>query len=192
MTALTTRLTASHHPAADGALVTRAGREGLLVLAFSVWPESTQDTLPALPGFIESTFSPLVAEVAARCLRRYCGQRPTDAVAGRRTALVLLSPLGDIASARRVAHAVATGGRVGPLMFFQSVPNAVGGHVAARWGLTGPLLCLSEGPDGLSAAALLLDDGDADEALVILAEQSPVDSGPDRAEAVLVTREPAR
>ena len=35
------------------------------------------------------------------------------------------------------------GDRVGPLLFFQSVPNAVAGHVAARWGLTGPVVCLS-------------------------------------------------
>jgi hypothetical protein len=167
-------------------LVRAAAGHGLRVLARGHWPESTSDALPALPGFVDSSFSPLVAEAASRCLRRYCGGRPADVARGRRTALVILTPLGDIVGARRVAAAVDRGARVGPLMFFQSVPNAVGGHIATRWGLAGPLLCLSESVTGLSAARLLLDDGDADEALVILAEQSTVDAEPDRAEAVLV------
>lgn len=82
-------------------------------------------------------------------------------------------------------------------MFFQSNPNAVLGHIAARWGLTGPVVAISPAravpgqvpSDALDLAALLLADGDADQVLVIAAE--PGDDGPGEAAghavAVLVT-----
>ena len=51
------------------------------------------------------------------------------------------------------------------------MPNSVAGHVAARWGLRGPVVCLSPAgdarADGLAQARLLIDDGDADEVLVV-------------------------
>ncbi len=85
-----------------------------------------------------------------------------------------------------------------PLLFFQSNPNAVLGHIAARWQLTGPVVAVSPDgaapgevpPDALELAELLLADGDADQVLVIAAEQT--DPGEahaplaDRAVAVLV------
>src|SRR5256714_373807 len=102
---------------------------------------------------------------ADRCRR---GGRP----AGPRTAIVIASPLGDVASAVHVADAVDHRTRVGPLLFYQSVPNAVAGHVAARFGLAGPVVCTSPVgdplADGLATADLLLDDGDCDEALVVV------------------------
>ncbi|WP_344137591.1 beta-ketoacyl synthase chain length factor [Luedemannella flava] len=162
-----------------GALVDAAQDAGLAVHAGAAWPAGDGDTLPALAGFVESTFSPLVAEVAARCLA-VAGRASADAP--DRTALVLLSPLGDVTTASHLARAVDRGERVGPLLFFQSVPNAVAGHVAARWGLRGPVVCLSADARGVREAALLIADGDADSALVIVAEQGPAD----RAAAVLV------
>ncbi|WP_344077867.1 beta-ketoacyl synthase chain length factor [Luedemannella helvata] len=157
-----------------------AHEAGLTVRSAAAWPAGPDDALPSLPGFVDSTFSPLVAAVAARCLSH---REPADP-----TALVLLSPLGDVATAVHLAHAVDHGERVGPLLFFQSVPNAVAGHVAARWGLRGPVVCLSADASGLAAAALLLADGDADAALVIVADQAPPGSAAtDRAAAVLVT-----
>jgi hypothetical protein len=160
---------------------------GLRVRARAGWPERADDTTTPVAGFIESSFSPLVAEVAERCLRLAFGQPPVDPRRGERIAIVLLSRLGDVASAVRVARTVDSGGRVSPLQFFQSVPNSVAGHIAARWGLAGPLVCLGSDVDGLSVAALLIEDGDADEALVIRAEQATVDGRPDSAEALLVT-----
>ncbi|MFF1797620.1 beta-ketoacyl synthase N-terminal-like domain-containing protein, partial [Kitasatospora sp. NPDC058263] len=85
--------------------------------------------------------------------------------------------------------------RVPPLLFFQSNPNAVLGHIAARWGLTGPVVSISPADsvpglvpqDALDLAALLLADGDADQVLVIAAEQAASAGGTDRAAAVLVT-----
>jgi hypothetical protein len=138
---------------------------GLRVRAEACWPESEHDDIPpALPGFIVSGFSPIAAEAAARCLSR----READAPV---TAVLIATSHGDRQSADHVARTVAEGGLLGPLLFFQSVPNAVAGHIAARWNLTGPVVCLADAASAREAAALLIEDGDADEALVIEIEQ---------------------
>lgn len=161
------------------------------VLTEAAWPEPGDDAPPPVPGFVHSDFSPLVAAVAERCLSRAYGQRP--APDGGRTAVVLVTTDGDRASAAYVHKTVAAGGRPGPLFFFQSVPNSVAGHVAARWGLGGPVVCLAPTgdprQDGTAEADLLLHDGDADTVLLILIAQAPDDGGaqdPDRARAVAV------
>ena len=138
-------------------------------------------------GFVYSGFAPVVVAVAERCLTQHHGAGPLPT--GNRTAVVLVSASGDRASAEHVRATVADGGRIGPLFFFQSVPNSVAGHVAARWGLDGPVVCLSPTgdprADGTAEAELLLYDGDADEALLILVEQAP-DGTPTEAVAVLL------
>jgi hypothetical protein len=103
------------------------------------------------------------------------------------TAIVLVTALGDVTSAARVAAAVDAGKRVAPLLFFQSVPNAVAGYLAARWHLTGPVVCVSETGAAVDAAALLLDDADADEALIVRADLGVTGGARDRAAAILVT-----
>lgn len=142
---------------------------------------------PPVPGFVHSDFAAVVAAVADRCLSRRYGEGPLPA--GNRTAVVLVSASGDRASAEHVRATVAAGGRVGPLFFFQSVPNSIAGHVAARWGLDGPVVCLSPTgephADGTAGAELLLYDGDADQALLVLIEQAP-DGAPTTAVAVLL------
>lgn len=142
-------------------------------------------TQPPLPGFVVSSFSPLVAAAAEKCLAARYGSPPADA--GPRTAVVLVSGSGDTQLADHIANAVDTGTRIGPLLFFQAVPNSVAGHVAARWGLRGPVACLcpvAEGQagaqaEGLAYARLLIEDGDADQVLV-------VEVAPTSAHAVLV------
>ncbi|MEV4120207.1 beta-ketoacyl synthase chain length factor [Micromonospora sp. NPDC049645] len=135
---------------------------------------------------MHSDFAPVVVAVAQRCLLRRYGS--TGVPAGVRTGIVLVSASGDLASAQYVRASVETGGRVGPLFFFQSVPNSVAGYVAARWGLRGPVVCLSPTgdpyADGVAEADLLRDDGDADEVLLILIEQAP--DRPTEAVAVLL------
>jgi hypothetical protein len=191
---------------------------GLRVLSYARWPESDDDVLPPIPGFIVSSFNPLVAEVADRCLNRRTtpatahvpgvptesgsGDGTADDTAGvtapKRTALLLASVGGDRATAQAIAEAVRTGRRVPPLLFFQSNPNAVLGHIAARRRLTGPVVCVSPPPggaggitaDALAEADWLLRDGDADEVLLIAAEQGARPGEGDRAEAVLVDRRP--
>lgn len=160
----------------------------LAVLARAVWPEADQDPLPGLAGFNLSSFSPLVAELAERCLRRYFGSPPADRRRAEQTAIVLASMTGDVATAVAVAQAVDQGRSVPPLLFYQSNPNAVAGYVAARWGLAGPVVCTIPArrglTDALDVAALLTEGGDAAAALVILADQRR--EGGDTGTALLV------
>ncbi|MFI0897417.1 beta-ketoacyl synthase chain length factor [Streptomyces sp. NPDC020983] len=165
-----------------GELALRAREYGLRVLAGAGWPEGAGDREPpVLPGFVGSSFSPLAAEVARRCL----GRRPGGPVAC--TGLVVVSTLGDLQGAVRLAEAVDTGGAPGPLAFFQAVPNAVAGHVAARWGLSGPVVSVADGTAGMEVAALLVEDGDADEVLLIRVDQAATAGARDRAAAVLLS-----
>jgi hypothetical protein len=161
-----------------------AAAAGLTVSASAAWPQTDADgEVPALAGFIESNFSPLLAEVAARALR----SRAQPQAASKVTAIVMVTALGDVTSAARVAAAVDAGQRVPPLLFFQSVPNAVAGYLAVRWHLTGPVVCVSGTRAGLDVAALLIDDADADEVLVVRVDLAVTGGGRDCAAAILVT-----
>jgi hypothetical protein len=160
-----------------------AAGAGLTVSSSASWPETGADAVVTpLAGFIESNFSPLLAEVAGRALRG----RAVPPAPGQVTAVVMVSALGDVTTAARVATAVDAGRRVSPLLFFQSVPNAVAGYLAARWHLTGPVVCVSGPGAGLDVAALLIDDADADDVLVVRVDLA-VTGGGDHAAAILVT-----
>ncbi|GIH06768.1 hypothetical protein Rhe02_48350 [Rhizocola hellebori] len=154
----------------------------MITLAEGRWPTSEGDTLPAVAGFVESTFSPLAAEVARRCLQS------AEPIA--ETAVIIVSSTGDLATAQATARAVDGGIRPGPLLFFQAVPNAIAGYIAAKWDLRGPVVCLSPAePDlaeGLAVADLLFLDGDAHQALIISVEQATSVGERDTARAVLV------
>ncbi|WP_431932327.1 beta-ketoacyl synthase chain length factor [Micromonospora sp. RP3T] len=167
-----------------------AGQSAWAVLAEARWPEDGDGAPPGVPGFVHSPFHPLVVAVAERCLARRYGAGPLPA--DNRTAVVLVSAGGDTAGAAHVRQTVAAGGRIGPLFFFQSVPNSVAGHVAARWGLDGPVVCLSPTGDpraeGEAEVNLLCHDGDAAQALLILIEPAP-DGAPGEATAVLLGEE---
>ncbi|GAA1939966.1 beta-ketoacyl synthase N-terminal-like domain-containing protein [Kitasatospora viridis] len=169
---------------------------GLRTLATASWPHPQgSGELPPLPGFTASTFNPLVAAVAELCLTRHRGTDRADGPDADRTGLLLASAGGDRATALAIDTA-ASGQRMPPLLFFQSNPNAVLGHIASRWGLTGPVVAISPREtaapgripaDAVELAALLLADGDADQVLVIAAEQAGPGGGADHATAVLVT-----
>lgn len=155
------------------------------------WPNAQDEPLPALPGYVLSSFSPLVAAVADGCLTEHYADPGASPAARQRTAVLLVSGGNDLVSAAHVRDKVAAGRRLGPLFFFQSAPNSVVGQVSAHWGLGGPVVCISPVgdplADALAEAALLLADGDADEVLAILVEQG--DGGPDstdRAHALLL------
>ncbi len=174
--------------------VVNPGTAGLTVLAHARWPapgsEAEQAPRP-LAGFVISSFSPLVAHVAESCLRRRHGTAPPiDARTAERTGIVVASTHGDMATALAVAQAVDGGGRVSPLLFFQSAPTAVAGHLATRWGLAGPVVSTSPNgnalADGLADAALLIEDGDADEVLLVAAEQARSRGERDAAVALIV------
>jgi hypothetical protein len=165
----------------------------LLLLARAHWPGPTDDGLPPIAGFTASTFNPLVAEAAERCLSAHYG--PAPGPGPTRTALLLTSGSGDLATAAAIeAAATDSRRRMPPLLFFQSNPNAVLGHIAARWQLTGPVVATApaapaapgEVPtDALELAELLLADGDTDQVLLIAAEQAATPEG-DHAVALLL------
>jgi 3-oxoacyl-(acyl-carrier-protein) synthase len=177
--------TAPAAPPGLAALHEAAAAAGLAVSSSASWPETDADReVTPLPGFVESNFSPLLAEVAGRALRDR-GQPPAS---GKVTAVVIATALGDVTSAARVAAAVDAGKRVAPLLFFQSVPNAVAGYLAARWHLTGPVVCVTGTTAALDVAVLLIDDADADEVLVARVDLAVTDGDRDRAAAIVVTR----
>jgi hypothetical protein len=111
---------------------------------------------PGVPGFIGSTFNPMVVAAAERCLAQMA---PSP-----RTGIVIVTD-GDRVSADHVRESVAEGKRIGPLFFFQSVPNSVAGWLAAKWELRGPVVCVTDG--GRDEAELLIDDGDAEQVLIV-------------------------
>ncbi len=172
-------------------------RAGLVVLASAAWPATDGQAalsspapsppaaaaeagqgLPPVAGFILSSFSPLAATVAESCLRAYFGAPPADPDRAARTGIVLASDTGDIATAVHIGRAVDEGRRVPPLLFYQSNQNAITGHIAARWGLTGPVVCTIPAAealaDALDSATALIEDGDAGAALVIVVHQESI------------------
>lgn len=156
------------------------GADGVAVLASAHWPRPDAPGQPKpVPGFILSSFAPLVAQVAQDCLAERYGAPVHDLSAEVTIGIVLVSVGGDVGTAAATRQAVDGGGRVSPLLFFQSVPNSIAGWLAARWGLTGPVICFSPGRDALGdareTARLLIEDGVADQVLVVLVEQA----GPD-------------
>lgn len=165
-----------------------------VVLSEYRWPTGQDEPLPALPGYVLSSFSPLVAAAADGCLTEHYQQPSASSASRQRTAVLLVSRGNDVVSAEHVRDKVASGRRVGPLFFFQAAPNSVVGQVTSHWGLGGPVVCISPVgdplADGMAEAALLLDDGDADEVLLILVEQGGDAADPaestDRAHALLL------
>lgn len=158
------------------------------------WPTGQDGQLPALAGYVLSSFSPLVAAVADGCLTEYYEQPSASAASRQRTAVLLVSRGNDVVSAEHVREKVARGRRVGPLFFFQAAPNSVVGQVTAHWGLGGPVVCISPVgdplADGMAEAELMLADGDADEVLLILVEQGSdaATGSADRAHALLLAK----
>ncbi|WP_105971673.1 hypothetical protein [Streptomyces geranii] len=122
-------------------------------------------TLPKLPGFIESAFSPLAYEVAARCLT----QCPGD---GDRTAVALVSLMGDTTTADLASLRIVSGRVLSPLLFMQATANSVLGHLSREFGITGQMFSLSTLADPLTelldmAVLLLAEDPELDRILVL-------------------------
>ncbi|MCC9706339.1 hypothetical protein E4N62_14300 [Streptomyces sp. MNU76] len=132
--------------------------------------------LPRLPGFVESAFSPLVYEVAARCLTarpRGDTSRSGEAESGEgsRTAVALASLMGDTTTADVASRRVVSGRVHNPLLFMQATANSVLGHLSREFGITGQMFSLSTLDDPatelLAMADLLLEDPELDRVLVV-------------------------
>ncbi|MGW0828184.1 hypothetical protein [Streptomyces sp. NPDC002845] len=120
--------------------------------------------LPKLPGFVESAFSPLAYEVAARCLTAHPGD-------GDRTAVALASLTGDTTTADLASSRMVSGRVHNPLLFMQATANSVLGHMSREFGITGQMFSLSTLADPLTEllamADVLLDDPELDRVLVL-------------------------
>lgn len=167
------------------------GPAGLVVLGRAGWPAGGAATPPRpVAGFAGSPFAGLAVHVADACLSQVFHRRPVPPQRGDRIGIVLASRRGDVVTAAAIGNAVTLSKRIAPLLFFQSVPNAVAGRIASTWGLCGPLVCTSPAgdplADGIALARLLICDGDADEMLVVVIELSTADSGRDHAGAVFL------
>lgn len=167
------------------------GPAGLAVLGRAGWPAGGAATPPRpVAGFADSPFAALAVHVADACLSQVFCRRPVPPRRGDRIGIVLASRRGDVATAAAIGNAVTLRKRIPPLLFFQSVPNAVAGRIASNWGLCGPLTCTSPVgdplADAIALARLLAGDGDADEMLVVVIELSTTDSERDQASAVFL------
>ncbi|MFD5029192.1 beta-ketoacyl synthase chain length factor [Streptomyces sp. NPDC058405] len=170
------RAPAVPHPADPGGA--RAGRPSpRVVAAASLAPGAEGTELPAVPGFIASSFNPLVRETVRRCLGEPGDPaRPNPLVApyADRTALVLATVAGDATTSDLASRKLVSGRVHNPLLFFQSVTTSILGHLTIEYGLTGPVSCLAAdsdvGEEALRAAELLLEDEDLDQVLVIAVE----------------------
>jgi hypothetical protein len=160
---------------------------GLRLLGQGHAPAAPGEPLAPLRGFTGSTFSPAAAAAAEACMH----DQPADAAEAFCTAVILVSVLGDIPTARTFASAVDSGQRVPPRIFGISTPNSVIGHIAPRWGLNGPVISVSPvGPpldEGIELATHLAQDGDANRFLIILNDPLDVRAEQYEATALLLT-----
>ena len=165
---------------------------GLTLLERVSWPAGKDaERPPDLPGFIASPFGPIIAHVADLCLTRHHGEPPAPPRRAERTGIVLVTRLGDMATETAVTGSVDARTKASPLLFYQSVPSAVLGVVSARWGLGGPVICISPAGDpldeGRELAEVMIEDGSATDVLLVLVELATWEGQSDRAEALLVT-----
>ncbi|MFI1329261.1 hypothetical protein ACH4U7_03780 [Streptomyces sp. NPDC020845] len=139
---------------------------GILATATATLGTGRDDDLPLprLPGFVESSFSPLAYEVSRQCLT----ERPGD---GSRTAVALASLMGDTTTADLASRRMVSGQVHNPLLFMQATANSVLGYTSREFGITGQTFSLSTLDDPvtelLAMADLLLEDPELDRVLVL-------------------------
>ncbi|WP_245614075.1 hotdog fold thioesterase [Actinokineospora inagensis] len=125
--------------------------------------------LEPVRGYARSRFGPLVFDIARRCL--------SATVDGPRTGIVLATLFGDTVTADEATRGLANGGTPNPVFFFQSANSSILGHISRRYGITGPMVCVSGIADlaveALRSAQLLLDTDAADTVLLIGADLAP-------------------
>lgn len=120
-----------------------------------------------VPGFVSSAFNPYVSDVAARCLR------VAQQGEGRRlrTAIVLASLCGDATTADLACQQLADGRAINPLLFYQSVPTSILGHLAREFPVIGSVTSLAStggiAADLVETADLMVSQDETDQVLLI-------------------------
>ena len=124
-----------------------------------------------LPGFVESDFNPLIS-FAVRGALAAAGEPPAPD-----TGMVLVTSFGDTETADAASRRLAAGRPASPLLFYQSIPNSILGHLGREFGMTGPITCVSAGSrllsEGLTLAESLLDEGAAGDVLLVGVDLAP-------------------
>jgi len=130
--------------------------------------EPWKDHPGAVSGFIESSFNPMVYE----CVRRHVSSgaiRRAD-----RTAIVLGSAFGDATTADVASRNLIAGKSRNPLLFFQSVPNSIMGHLAREYGFTGMISCITYSGNALQSmlqlAELYFNDPEIEQIVLVATE----------------------
>ncbi|WP_127533595.1 hypothetical protein [Paenibacillus kobensis] len=127
--------------------------------------DARQASIPPVPGFIESTFSPLVYRTIQH---HFENERIRDQ---NKLAIILGSTFGDTATADLASRNLLSGKIRNPLLFYQSVPNSILGYASNRFQLTEMFTCITY--SGGAAAALLemaeiyLSMADVEQVLII-------------------------
>jgi len=118
-----------------------------------------------VPGFIESSFNPLVYRTIQYFVEN---ARIRDHA---KLAIVLGSAFGDTATADLASRNLLSGKIRNPLLFYQSVPNSILGFAASRFHLTEMMTCITYNGGAAAAlfdmAELYLSMPDVEQVLVI-------------------------
>jgi hypothetical protein len=113
--------------------------------------------LEPVPKFVESSFNPLIS-FAVRGALSVTGEPPAAD-----TGMVLASSFGDTVTADTASRRLAAGRPVNPLLFYQSIPNSILGHLGCELAMTGPIICFSAASrllsEGLAVAESVLAEG---------------------------------
>jgi hypothetical protein len=133
----------------------------------SQWDPARPSGARPIPGFIESSFNPLVYAAVRRLFDSGAFR------GGDKTALLLGSMFGDATTTDLASRLLIQGKPDNALLFYQSVVNSVVGYIARDMGISGTTLCQSGG--GLTSmlleqASLLLASGDANQVILVGAE----------------------
>ncbi|WP_409468011.1 ketosynthase [Streptomyces sp. HC307] len=140
-------------------------------------PGAADVALPKVRGFVGSRFGPLVHAVGTACLGEPETFAGADGSAGRRTGIVLATMFGDTVTADTFTQHMIAGHVHNPLLFLQSVPTSILGHLTKQYGITGPLNCVSGGADlaveALRLVDVLMGSGDVHQVLVVGVESAP-------------------
>ncbi|MFJ3640764.1 ketosynthase [Streptomyces sp. NPDC090108] len=161
----------SHRAIVDAACLTPWGDEA------SGLPGAAPEELPRIVGFAISRFGPLVHAVATACLGP--ADAPDNHVGryGAETAIVLATVYGDAVTVDTATRRTVAGEPPNPLLFFQSVSTSILSHLTRRYGIHGPLTCISAVSDpageALRVADALLHDPELRQVLVIGVETKP-------------------
>ncbi|TCO59345.1 ketosynthase [Actinocrispum wychmicini] len=161
----------SHRAIVDAACLTPWGDEA------SGLPGAASQELPPIVGFAISRFGPLVHAVATACLGPTGAPDNHVGRYGAGTAIVLATMYGDAVTVDTATQWAVAGNLSNPLLFFQSVSTSILSHLTRRYGIHGPLTCISAihdpAGDALRVADALLDDLELHQVLVIGVETKP-------------------